>query len=176
MRLVTFEHRATRRLDHAGVCVSRAGGEPHLLAAPAAPGLEFGEAGSVGARRLGAVLTEGPRAGDVVDLNRALAVLLALGDVGAPEAQADSMLPSDALAFLRHIDVSLAAARRAVDFALDAQLRYDAPDLARSGMIEARRAVRLVAPVPRPGKIICVARNYAAHARELAGDPPPEEP
>ncbi len=30
-------------------------------------------------------------------------------------------------------------------------------------------------PVPRPGKIICVGRNYAAHAREL-GNPLPEQP
>lgn len=176
MRLVTFEHRGAHRFDHAHSFASRPRSEPHLLAAPAAPGLEFGEAGSVGVRRLGAVLTEGPRAGDVVDLNRALAVALAIEDVGAPEAQADSMLPTDALSFLRHIDVSLPAARRAVAFALDAQHRYDAPDLERSGMIEARRDVRLVAPVPRPGKIVCVARNYAAHARELAGEPPPEEP
>ncbi len=176
MRLVTFEHRGERLPVPGTMTAGRVGLEPHLLAVPAAPGLELGEAGSVSVRRLGALLTDGARAGDVVDLNRALAVRLALEDVGAPEAQADSMLPSDALSFLRHFDVSLGAARRAFEFALDAERRYDAPELARSGMIEARRAVRLVAPVPRPGKIVCVARNYAAHARELASEPPPEEP
>jgi 2-keto-4-pentenoate hydratase/2-oxohepta-3-ene-1,7-dioic acid hydratase in catechol pathway len=31
---------------------------------------------------------------------------------------------------------------------------------------------RLLAPVPRPGKIICVGRNYAEHARERGSDIP----
>jgi 2-keto-4-pentenoate hydratase/2-oxohepta-3-ene-1,7-dioic acid hydratase in catechol pathway len=35
--------------------------------------------------------------------------------------------------------------------------------------------VRLLAPVPRPGKIICVGLNYRDHARET-GQPIPEEP
>jgi 5-oxopent-3-ene-1,2,5-tricarboxylate decarboxylase / 2-hydroxyhepta-2,4-diene-1,7-dioate isomerase len=29
-------------------------------------------------------------------------------------------------------------------------------------------------PVPRPGKILCVARNYAQHAREFGAEPPAE--
>jgi 2-keto-4-pentenoate hydratase/2-oxohepta-3-ene-1,7-dioic acid hydratase in catechol pathway len=35
--------------------------------------------------------------------------------------------------------------------------------------------VRLLAPVPRPGKVICVGLNYADHAAE-SGAPIPEEP
>jgi len=31
--------------------------------------------------------------------------------------------------------------------------------------------VRLLAPV-RPGKVVCVGRNYAEHAREMGGEPP----
>jgi 2-keto-4-pentenoate hydratase/2-oxohepta-3-ene-1,7-dioic acid hydratase in catechol pathway len=31
---------------------------------------------------------------------------------------------------------------------------------------------RLGPPVPRPGKIICLGKNYADHARELGGSPP----
>lgn len=33
---------------------------------------------------------------------------------------------------------------------------------------------RLLAPIQRPGKIIALARNYAAHARETGGDVPTE--
>jgi len=33
-------------------------------------------------------------------------------------------------------------------------------------------AVRLMAPIPRGGKIICVGLNYSDHCREQAIDPP----
>ena len=36
-------------------------------------------------------------------------------------------------------------------------------------------AVRLRAPVPRPGKVVCIGLNYRDHARE-SGQPLPEEP
>jgi 2-keto-4-pentenoate hydratase/2-oxohepta-3-ene-1,7-dioic acid hydratase in catechol pathway len=35
-------------------------------------------------------------------------------------------------------------------------------------------SLRLLAPVPRPGKIVCVGRNYLEHARERGFDAPPE--
>jgi len=34
--------------------------------------------------------------------------------------------------------------------------------------------VELVAPVPRPGKVVCVGRNYAEHAAETGSDVPTE--
>jgi len=162
VQLVTFE----RRHD------AGRGALPALHASLAAAG--SGDGRGPGGRRLGAVLPSGPRAGDVVDLNRALALSLALGDVGAPEAQADSLLPSDALACLRRWDEALPAARRALDFVAAMQGRYDAPDLERAGIVLARRSVRLAAPVPRPGKILAVACNYAAHAAERGAAPPGE--
>lgn len=33
---------------------------------------------------------------------------------------------------------------------------------------------KLLPPVPRPGKIVGVGRNYASHAREMGGEPPSE--
>ncbi len=36
-------------------------------------------------------------------------------------------------------------------------------------------ALQLLAPVPRPGKVVCIGRNYAAHAAET-GSPVPESP
>ncbi len=163
------------------VCFER---EREGVALPAVPGvaslagaLPLGlEAGSVraGCPRLGALLPAGPHAGDVVDLNRALAVRLALEDVGAPEAAADALLPSDVLAFLRRSDVSFPEARRVLEFVLSSLGRWDAPDLLRAEVVLPRRRVRLAAPVSRPGKILAVARNYRAHAEERGGAAPSE--
>jgi 2-keto-4-pentenoate hydratase/2-oxohepta-3-ene-1,7-dioic acid hydratase in catechol pathway len=36
--------------------------------------------------------------------------------------------------------------------------------------------VELLAPVPRPGKVVAIGRNYADHTLEESGDPPPPEP
>ena len=123
---------------------------------------------------LGALIPAGPHSGDVVDLNRALAVRLAAQDVGAPEAEADSLLPRSMLAFLQHGEDARAVAREAFTWALETLASFDGPDLLRGGVVLARRRVRLRAPVPRPGKLIGVARNYAAHAVERGAEPAAE--
>ncbi len=169
MRLVTFERR-------------EAGGAESLERRPSesmgdvALGFEALESSRLGVRRLGALIGDGPRVGAVVDLNRALAVKLAAEDAGAPEAEADSLLPSEVGVFLRRLPESLDAARRAFDFVLEALDRYDAPDVQRAGIVAHRDRVRLCAPVPRPGKIVGVARNYPSHARERGDCEPPGEP
>jgi len=163
VRLTSFERAAGRRRD-----------EPEAWVGDATLAFDPIEAGRPGARRLGALPAFGPAAEHVVDLNRALAMKLALDDVGAPEASADSRLPADALAFLRRGDDALAAAREALAFVDEVLRRYDPPDLARAGVLEPRGAVRLCAPVPRPGKIVAVARNYPDHAAESGGDAPTE--
>ena len=112
----------------------------------------------------------------MVDLSRALAVKLALEDAGAPEAEAESLIPSDPIAFLAHGPTALAAARGALEFVRDALERYDAPDLRAAGIVLPRGSFRLHAPVARPGKIVGVARNYSDHARERGDTAPPEEP
>ena len=124
MRIVTFErHRS-------GAQETRPG-----LGSMGAAALGFETLGAVrhGARRLGALLTQGAHADSVVDLNRALAVKLAMEDVGAPEAEADSLLPADMLHFVTHLPHALDAARSARDFALESLDRYDAPDLVAAG-------------------------------------------
>jgi acylpyruvate hydrolase len=127
-------------------------------------------------RRLGALIVAGPDAGAVVDLSRAIAVKLELEDAGAPEAEAESLIPSDPIAFLARGAPALAAARHALEFVRDALERYDAPDLRAGGIVLPRGSFRLHAPVARPGKIVGVARNYADHARERGDAAPPEEP
>lgn len=47
------------------------------------------------------------------------------------------------------------------------------PEAQPSGAPFPRSSVQLLAPVV-PGKIVCVGRNYAAHARELGNQPPAE--
>ncbi len=169
MQLVTFER---RRPTASGSGLLPA--DPGSMGS-AALGMESLESVWPGSRRLGAVLPPGPHAGDIVDLNRALAIKLAFDDAGAPEAEADSLLPPTALEFLRCFDRALEAAHTALEWVLEALGRYDGPDLLRAGVVEPRRRVGLCAPVPRPGKIVAVARNYPAHASE-SGAAPGEEP
>ena len=171
MQIVTFER----------ISNDAAGDSTHSDWVPtsmgnAALGLESLEAHRPGARRLGAIIPAGPQEGAVVDLNRALAVRLAFDDVGAPEAEADSLLPSNVLTFLNQLPRSLQAARRALEFVVDSLGHYDAPDVLRAGLVEPRRQIRLCAPVPRPGKILGVVRNYPDHAAERGSATPPTEP
>lgn len=135
--------------------------------------LDFGWPGRY---RLGALVHGGAQDDDVVDLNRALAVKLAFEDVGAPEVEANSLLPANLLEFLEHGPEAHQLARQALSFVRDALGRYDGPDLHRAGVVRSRRQVTLRAPIPRPGKVIGVARNYAAHAAERGQQEPPKEP
>ena len=168
MHLLTFERRGSER----NAVPEHSMGDRAL----GGRGFEALEESTPGTRRLGALLRTGPHAGHVVDLNRALAVKLAEEDAGAPEAEADSLVPHDMLAFLGEGERALAGAREALVFAAQALDSFDGPDLFRAGVVEPRNRVRLCAPVPRPGKLIGVARNYPAHAAERGSSELPQEP
>lgn len=168
MRIVSFEprhDRATRESHARGL---------HALGV-AGLELEGVDGANRRGRRLGGLLHEGSDAGSVVDLGRALEVKFALADSGAPEAEADALIPSELRPFLAHGDAALEAARSALDFAARCLEDYDAPDLRSAGIVLPRRALHLHAPIARPGKLIGVARNYADHALERGGERP-EEP
>ncbi len=167
MQLVTFERHNEAQGDRS-LERERSGAS--------ALGFDSLEPVNLGTRRLGVLIQIDPEDDAVVDLNRALAVKLAGNDAGAPEAEADSLLPPDMQTFLRHLPASLEAAHTAHAFALEALSRYDGPDVRRAGAVVPRRSVRLCAPLPRPGKIIGVARNYALHASEQGQRKPPQEP
>jgi 2-keto-4-pentenoate hydratase/2-oxohepta-3-ene-1,7-dioic acid hydratase in catechol pathway len=107
-----------------------------------------------GGVRLGAVLGEA----ELVDLRAALAAVLA-GAGGEADRSAE-VVPSDMTAFLALGEASLVAAARALAFAA-------APG--REALRRPLAGVELLAPVPRPGKIIGVGRNYGEHAREVGG-------
>jgi acylpyruvate hydrolase len=133
----------------------------------ASVGFEALEGVRRGQRRLGAIPTEGPHAGALVDLNSALALQLAEEDAGAPEAEADSQLPADALAFLRRWPDSFDAAKRALAFVQSAEERFDAPDIAAAGIVLDRRSIRWSAPVPQPGKVVGVRHEGATTTAQL---------
>jgi 2-keto-4-pentenoate hydratase/2-oxohepta-3-ene-1,7-dioic acid hydratase in catechol pathway len=159
MHLVTFERSSAQHT---------ANGSGSL--GDAAMGFESLEPVRPGSRRLGAVVPIGPYSGWLVDLNRALAIKLAYDDVGAPEVEANSMVPSDMLSFLRLGPTALNAAKTALDFAIETLDCYNAPDFLRAGAVEPTDRVRLCAPLPRPGKII-----GASHENLKPGESDAEE-
>jgi len=62
--------------------------------------------------------------------------------------------------------------RKALDQVLDGVVEHFRGDLELDRLFTALRAAKLLAPVPHPGKIICVGRNYAEHARERGAEVP----
>ena len=116
--------------------------------------VSYRDATGGGAVRLGAVLGEA----ELVDLRAALAAVLAAA--GGEADRSAEVVPSDMTAFLALGEASLVAAARALAFAA-------APG--REALRRPLAGVELLAPVPRPGKIIGVGRNYGEHAREVGG-------
>jgi 2-keto-4-pentenoate hydratase/2-oxohepta-3-ene-1,7-dioic acid hydratase in catechol pathway len=49
--------------------------------------------------------------------------------------------------------------------------KHRVPPVLRGVVIDLNK-VRLLPPIPNPPKILCLARNYVSHAREVAGDAP----
>jgi len=62
--------------------------------------------------------------------------------------------------------------RRALDQVLDGVVEHFRGDLEYDRLFTALAAAKLLAPIPHPGKIICVGRNYAEHARERGSEIP----
>jgi len=87
----------------------------------------------------------------VVDLRAALEARLAASGHADPAAEAAWRVPEDMTALLTRAGGDLAGLRQAAEAADTAQ------DPA---------GLRLLAPVPRPGKVIGVGRNYGAHQSE----------
>jgi len=109
-----------------------------------------------GRDRVGAVLD-----GRLIDLNAALAAALVEAGEGEPAVVADRTLPPDMLGFLRGGHEAMAAARRALQYAVD--LKYDLP-----GAVFGFDQLPLRAPVPRPPKIVCTGVNYEDY-RQVIG-------
>lgn len=116
-----------------------------------------------GQRRLGALV--GQR---VVDLNRAyVASRMAAGE---PAALAAALVPPDLRALLALGQPALDACAAALAYVAE---RADDPAALRAeGLAYDLAEVRLCAPLPEPGKIICLGLNYRDHAAETKGKVP----
>lgn len=114
----------------------------------------------------------GEQDGQVVDLNRGYALLLATRGVADFQGQADRELPADMLGFLEQWDQSLPKAKEVLAFAR--QVKAGGGPLA-PAMLHPREAVRLRAPISNPRKIICLGLNYRDHAEE-SKSPVPSDP
>lgn len=108
--------------------------------------------------------------GYVVDLHRAHRV--ALSQTGSSEklAATDVDVPGDLAGFLRGGEKSMATAKRALRFVeerhamgYESELGHPVAD------------IELLAPIQRPGKIVCVGLNYRSHLAEI-GEATPEYP
>jgi acylpyruvate hydrolase len=106
----------------------------------------------------------------VVNLCGAYAAALRHWEDADEPAHADVCMPADLLGLLRGGEALMAAARRALQFAQDQRLANQADDL-----YYPLGDVELLAPVQRPGKVICVGLNYRSHLAEL-GEPAPRYP
>jgi 2-keto-4-pentenoate hydratase/2-oxohepta-3-ene-1,7-dioic acid hydratase in catechol pathway len=114
----------------------------------------FLQAGEV---RLGAVV--GDR---VIDLNRAYADVRRTGGHPMPQADADAVVPTDVVSFLALGEPALSAAATALEHVRNLEQGAAAVALLAIPVAD----IELLPPVPHPPKIVCVARNYAEHARE----------
>jgi acylpyruvate hydrolase len=105
----------------------------------------------------------GAFAGDrVVDLHRAHRARLVHARDADELAVADLCVPPDLLGLLRGGATALKAARQALAYAEGRR----APD--HPGRVSHRVSeVKLLAPVLRPGKVVCVGLNYRSHLAEI---------
>lgn len=105
--------------------------------------------------------------GQIIDLAAASAA------VPADQRGGSAALPGDVRALLEAGEDALRAARRVQDWATTA-LRSGQKPTGPAGerLVFARAGVTIHAPIPRPGKIICLGLNYADHAAEGGAELP----
>ncbi|MGM0903455.1 MAG: fumarylacetoacetate hydrolase family protein [Bacillota bacterium] len=114
-----------------------------------------------GYTRIGALQNQ-----EVIDLHAAYkASLKAEGKIRAQQI-AEAFVPADMTGFLQGGQESLELAKKAVQFAL--KKREDAG----YKLVYAFEDVKVEAPVPTPGKMICVGHNYREHILEMKRELP----
>ena len=103
----------------------------------------------------------------VVDLNTAYeAIQKSEGKIRASQI-AEAYVPSDMTGFLQGGKDSLEKASQAIEFALENK-EYEGKKL-----VHLNDQVKIGAPVPQPGKMICVGHNYREHILEMKREIPP---
>jgi acylpyruvate hydrolase len=106
----------------------------------------------------------------VVDLRLAHAAALRHQCDTDELAVADRRVPGNLLGLLDGGRASMAAACRALQFVEDQGVTSDV-----EALCYPLSDVELLAPILRPGKVLCVGLNYRSHLREI-GEPTPEYP
>ncbi|WP_017729155.1 fumarylacetoacetate hydrolase family protein [Halalkalibacterium ligniniphilum] len=115
-----------------------------------------------GTSRIGVIVNE-----EVVDLHGAYKALLeSEGKLRAVQI-AEAFIPPDMNGFLQGGAESMALAKKALDYALSHK------DDSSYTLVFPLRDVRMEAPIPSPGKIICVGHNYREHILEMKRELPP---
>lgn len=115
-----------------------------------------------GFNRIGAVIDDR----QVVDLNYAYQAMLEEQGKLRAEKIAEAYVPPNMREFLQGGNESVNIARKAIEFALNNSVEFRHP------LIYAFENVKIEAPVPEPGKIICVGHNYREHIAEMGRDLP----
>ncbi|PFD94686.1 FAA hydrolase family protein [Bacillus cereus] len=112
--------------------------------------------------RTGAILND-----QVIDLHIAYKSLLTSEGKIRAQQITDAYVPADMTGFLQGGNESAKLAKKAIEFALENKtvngyrLIYDLSE------------VKVEAPVPAPGKMICVGHNYREHILEMKRELPP---
>jgi len=112
----------------------------------------------------------------VVHLTRAYLAYLHSLRIPAPQALAEAQLPSSMLAFLAAGERAMVAAQKAIEY-VQTQFSegYEPRGPRGEALVSPVAEVRLLAPIPRPGKLLCIGLNYRDHAEEV-GMKIPERP
>lgn len=105
----------------------------------------------------------------IIDLNLAYEAMLTSRDVLRPRAKAALMIPPETIAFLEGGDESFEAAQETLAWIGSRQSSEIV--VRNSPVILPRDKVKLLAPVLKPAKIICVAHNYHDFLEELGMKP-----
>jgi len=104
--------------------------------------------------------------GGFLDVNLACTAMMAKRGDSEPARLADVLMPSDAVAFFKGGKRTLELAHDVVAFATET------PAAERVDYVHDIATVRRLSPVPHPGKIVCVGRNYSDHVAEMKRDVP----
>jgi acylpyruvate hydrolase len=122
----------------------------------------------VGQIRLGALLNE-----QIVDLNRAYKRFTNASNSSALIKRADALVPSEIVPFLEGGTESMEAARKALNFIEESR---NIEELSKEGVLVPLKGATLLAPVPRPPKLLAVWVNYDEHGNEASIDAPKGAP
>lgn len=116
-----------------------------------------------GFSRVGALIAENNQ---VVDLNYAYQAQMQAAGKYRYEQIAEAFVPAEMTAFLQGGKETIELAKEAINFA------YENEGCFKHKLIYSLDEVKVEAPVPAPGKMICVGHNYREHILEMGREIP----